>query len=293
MSKSDFEVPAVARGALEDVLTRALLSYFSEVPARPGASAPMEVVPAPGRRLLLIAHLGLASDCLCSTLVENGYSVVMSPLDAPITADNLDADLVILSVSQCRPDTLAAIRERIVEIRAAAIPIPAMAMLENAQREETRGLADTGLAAIVVGPLSAKIVLATIHLVLLGGAQVSAEICLRSMETNGRAAIVAPKVAETIGPSVDEQALQALGNFTGREVALLSRLRKGMQNKVIAHELGIAESTVKVHLRNIMAKLHASNRTQVASILAGNELLLARSAGDLDIVPVGNGQASS
>lgn len=273
----------------------------------------MEFIAASGRRLTLVAYPGLASDCLCSTLVENGYSVVMAPLDEPIAAGGLDSDLVILSVNQCRPDTLAAIRARVDEIRAAAIPIPAMAMLENAQREETRGLADTGLAAIVVGPLSAKIVLATIHLVLLGGAQVSAEICLRSMEANGRAAVVAPKAAAldppaappdasavlpadppgaAVCPSVDEQALQALGNFTGREVALLSRLRKGMQNKVIAHELGIAESTVKVHLRNIMTKLHASNRTQVASILAGNEQLLARLSGDLEAVSAGNGQAS-
>ena len=61
---------------------------------------------------------------------------------------------------------------------------------------------------------------------------------------------------------------------------------------MIAHELGIAESTVKVHLRNIMTKLHASNRTQVASILAGNEQLLARLSGDLEAVSAGNGQAS-
>ena len=43
-------------------------------------------------------------------------------------------------------------------------------------------------------------------------------------------------------------------------------LRSGHQNKIIAYELGISESTVKVHLRNIMKKLNASNRTQVALV---------------------------
>jgi DNA-binding NarL/FixJ family response regulator len=52
--------------------------------------------------------------------------------------------------------------------------------------------------------------------------------------------------------------------LTGRERDVLKLLRAGRQNKVIAYELGVSESTVKVHLRNIMKKLHVSNRTQVA-----------------------------
>ena len=56
-------------------------------------------------------------------------------------------------------------------------------------------------------------------------------------------------------------------SFTPREIEVLHRLRQGLQNKIIAYELGISESTVKVHLRNVMKKLHASNRTQVAFML--------------------------
>ena len=52
--------------------------------------------------------------------------------------------------------------------------------------------------------------------------------------------------------------------LTSRECDVLRILREGRQNKIIAFELGISESTVKVHLRNIMKKLHVSNRTQVA-----------------------------
>jgi len=56
--------------------------------------------------------------------------------------------------------------------------------------------------------------------------------------------------------------------FTRRETELLDLLRRGMQNKLIAYELGISESTVKAHLRSIMAKLKAKNRTQAVCILA-------------------------
>ena len=42
-----------------------------------------------------------------------------------------------------------------------------------------------------------------------------------------------------------------------------------MANKLIAYELNMCESTVKVHVRNIMKKLQATNRTQVAYLTRG------------------------
>ena len=40
--------------------------------------------------------------------------------------------------------------------------------------------------------------------------------------------------------------------------------KRGKPNGFIAYELKMRESTVKVHVRNIMKKLHATNRTEVA-----------------------------
>jgi DNA-binding NarL/FixJ family response regulator len=54
------------------------------------------------------------------------------------------------------------------------------------------------------------------------------------------------------------------GIFTMRETSVVEALRKGKANKIIAYELNLCESTVKVHIRNIMKKLKASNRTEVA-----------------------------
>jgi DNA-binding NarL/FixJ family response regulator len=52
--------------------------------------------------------------------------------------------------------------------------------------------------------------------------------------------------------------------FTERQLAVLGRLKQGKTNKIIAHELKMSESTVKVHIRKIMKKLNATNRTEVA-----------------------------
>lgn len=54
------------------------------------------------------------------------------------------------------------------------------------------------------------------------------------------------------------------GMFTPRQTEVAMALRRGKANKIIAHELNLRESTVKVHIRNIMKKLRATNRTEVA-----------------------------
>lgn len=53
-------------------------------------------------------------------------------------------------------------------------------------------------------------------------------------------------------------------SFTARQSAVAEGLRRGKANKIIAYELNLCESTVKVHIRNIMKKLGATNRTEVA-----------------------------
>jgi len=52
-------------------------------------------------------------------------------------------------------------------------------------------------------------------------------------------------------------------SFSPRQREVLHRLWMGKSNKLIAYELSMCESTVKVHIRQIMKKLNVSNRTQV------------------------------
>jgi len=52
--------------------------------------------------------------------------------------------------------------------------------------------------------------------------------------------------------------------FTPRQIMVMEALHRGRANKQIAIELNMRESTVKVHIRHIMKKLNARNRTEVA-----------------------------
>ncbi len=56
----------------------------------------------------------------------------------------------------------------------------------------------------------------------------------------------------------------ALETLTQRELEILGYLAVGCSNKVIARKLDLAESTIKVHVQNILRKLELTSRVQAA-----------------------------
>jgi two-component system nitrate/nitrite response regulator NarL len=70
--------------------------------------------------------------------------------------------------------------------------------------------------------------------------------------------------------SVADQRTQT--NLTDRETAILKCLAAGMSNKLIGRELDIMESTVKVHIRNLLKKLHFRSRVEAAVWAVANNM---------------------
>src|SRR5947207_6909169 len=68
------------------------------------------------------------------------------------------------------------------------------------------------------------------------------------------------EVASTIAEHLGQEELSP------RETSVLGLIRDGCQNKRIAQRLGIAETTVNFHIRNIVEKLQATERTQAVTI---------------------------
>ena len=115
--------------------------------------------------------------------------------------------------------------------------------------ESIVALLSAGVKGLVSTDLSMNVAIPALRLVRAGGEFFPTATLVASHSSSAR------------------QPMRAFGNvspFTARQVAIIEALRKGKANKIIAYELNMCESTVKVHVRNIMKKLHAKNRTEVA-----------------------------
>lgn len=61
--------------------------------------------------------------------------------------------------------------------------------------------------------------------------------------------------------------------LTDREMQVLTLISLGLTNREISHQLALSESTIKIHVRNIITKLNASNRIQAVIIAYKSGLL--------------------
>jgi len=68
------------------------------------------------------------------------------------------------------------------------------------------------------------------------------------------------EVANEIAEHVADEGLSE------REIDVLRRVATGTSNKIIAAELFVSEATIKAHMKNILGKLGANDRTHAVTI---------------------------
>jgi len=94
-----------------------------------------------------------------------------------------------------------------------------------------------------------------------------AEVVDAIMRADKGETVVAPQMTAKLVTLLDSKkgkATSLINQLTAREREILSYLAKGESNKAIAKELGISHDTVKLHVRNILAKLNLTSRVEAA-----------------------------
>ncbi len=99
-------------------------------------------------------------------------------------------------------------------------------------------------------------------------AAVGESVIAESMTQRLIAQIRTPQLAEEPPAPVTSN----LPTLTPRERDIVRILSRGASNKDIARELDLAESTVKIHVRNVLRKLNLSSRVQIAIHALAREL---------------------
>ena len=203
--------------------------------------------PVPLRTALIDGHR-FSRDCVLLALSRHEH-----PLDietfatveecAAVADDRFD--LVICSVHGGAVRSVTLLHERFP-----ATPIILMSDAEDAgQSSVIRSILRSGAQGFIPTRTSGiAIASAAIRVVTAGGTFAPLDLLL-SKDGDGHAG---------------EPSASRRWNLTERQTAVLALMQRGKANKIIAHELRMSESTVKVHVRNIMRKMGATNRTQAA-----------------------------
>jgi two-component system, NarL family, response regulator LiaR len=87
-----------------------------------------------------------------------------------------------------------------------------------------------------------------------------------------------PLVAARLLKEVQEQDESPLKDLTPRELEVLTQIARGRSNPEIAAELVISEPTVRMHVANVLMKLHLADRTQAAIFALQKKLVPLKDA---------------
>lgn len=202
---------------------------------------------------------GLLREGLHRLLQDTCYDPVycgdVLPQSGFVAKSPFSQSLVILGPDVARA-TLVSLEPRCHD-RAYRIVVLLHAYSERQTIEEFRAIAD----AFLLTTVSAGLLVKALDLIMEGVSVMPSELVAMVNRTPSSIEGDILPVPAAVGRSVE--ASQA-SSFSEREILVLRRLMEGASNKIIARDLGIAEATVKVHVKAIFRKACLRNRTQVA-----------------------------
>ena len=179
----------------------------------------------------------------------NGFDVRILPDPEVVEAGKIRAVIVNTGPEPMASGTVASLMSRVAE----SLPnVPIVVLSEHEDAENIREAFALNVRGYIPTSLASLVAVEAVRLVCAGGTFAPAATLLSSWRSSN---------AANGSPSIE--------GFTQRQAQILDCLRRGMANKLIAYELSMCESTVKVHIRNIMKKLSATNRTQVVYLTRG------------------------
>lgn len=221
--------------------------------AKPTQGGGVPRTAASERALVILDGRALDRECFAQSLRSHGIGMEVLPfrsIDDWRAEEDLHAPLgaIILSVGG-RKMTDAALASEITQLTTALPSTPVVILADTDELSHILKALEYGARGYIPTSVGIAVCIEAINLAMAGGTFVPASSVLAMR-----------KVIDSGG----ETARPMAGMFTQRQEEVVRALRRGKANKIIAYELNLRESTVKVHIRNIMKKLKATNRTEVA-----------------------------
>jgi len=220
--------------------------------------------PAPASqttRLVILDPRALIRECIASSLrmLTRKIEILRGAGSAEdLRAHELaDADVVVLSTSVA-PAFNDAVQHEIALLLFNCPDVPIVLIAESREADEVRYfISRWHLRGYIPTSSTLAVAETALDVIVAGGTYLP------------------PRWSDDAGSMIDAAVAPyptGAAKLTARERVVLLLLREGMPNKIIAHRLGISQSTVKAHIHSIMTKLHSRNRTE-AAVLASEPLI--------------------
>jgi two-component system nitrate/nitrite response regulator NarL len=216
----------------------------------------------------------IATLLVCDNVIARaGLTQILSGTDfAPVDALEALPALCVVDASQPSVKVLETVRA----IKS-HLPLSKVALLGNDfDLDFVRAAFSAGIDGFCLISSDREVLLKSLELIALGekimpGALV--QLFLSQAATDPRQGQLSPTAPQS---SPDPR----VSKLSPREKEILQSLMGGDANKVIARKLDITEATIKVHVKAILRKIGAANRTQAAMWASGNLAELGQTPND-------------
>ena len=207
-----------------------------------------------GQFIALIEGRTFIRECIRRSM-QSAFPLQIHTFSQAIELQQKSLKLLKLILFSAKEDDKEA-NERVFKILSEVAPkIPIIVLAHNNDAQMAMAAICYGAKGYIPVTLGFDIAIEAVRFVLAGGSYVPIDYLL----------------TRTQPEDLPSHALPASRAVTARELAVVRAIQNGKSNKVIAYDLGMCESTVKVHVRRVMKKLKAKNRTEVA--IKSGELL--------------------
>ena len=201
---------------------------------------------SPARLLLVDDHPMLRRGISELLSLEDDVKVVGEASNGQEALDFLEKNTVDLVILDHKMPILTGI-ETLREIKARNIQIKTVLFTVSDSGEDVQEALKLGVDGYLLKDMEPELIIIDIRKILRGELVISPNL--------------ASILAQTLRtPSIEDIA----SNLTSRELQVIQMIAEGLSNKMIANNLDIAESTVKVHVKHILSKTGLRTRVEAA-----------------------------